>query len=186
MGSSLFGAWIICIWGDVGRVLRGIMKDLEPHHHGVPSSHHLPAECSVMQICASHRETCDRPHHLPPKGHLSFISFPSWKPPPGELDREEKINIKQGIQTLGTRTWGHVTLPSFQSLAPWRARREMWNITPPIASGHDYVLVTAYKDLLGISHLTLIAFKTWLNSIDSVIKSKIGLLFPLKSFACLI
>lgn len=29
-----------------------------------------------------------------------------------------------------------------------------------VLPGHDYVLVTAYKDLLGISHLTLIAFKT--------------------------
>lgn len=104
--------------------------------------------------------TRDSPHYLPPEGHLSFPLLAESLIPQGALHKRENQH-KTGHRSSGdvTLTLRHPSLIS-ESPSPARPGGKCGNITLVIASGHDYVPVTADKDLLGISHRTLIAFKT--------------------------
>lgn len=109
--GELEAAWAweaVCFCLDylhMGGLGQGVRGDYEGAWHptpfGVPSSPHLPAKNPLFESVYPTKWPVRVPHYLPPKGHLSFISFLSWKSlPRGALQRRENQH-KTGHQNSG-------------------------------------------------------------------------------------
>lgn len=100
--QSVF-AWILCIWEDLGRVCVEITKELDTQPPlESPVLLTFQPRIRYLSLCIPQSDLWESLTTFLQKD--IFLSFPFLAESlfPEELYREEKINIKQGIKTLGT------------------------------------------------------------------------------------